>query len=115
MSSGIGFFLRLALVVDGCLIGQQVGDADEPSAFIERELERRDAAAAELSTLLERAFEVGALRVELVDEDHSRDAVPGSERPEPLGLDLDAFDGRDDEHREVRYRQRKLGLGEEVR
>ena len=64
----------------------------------DRELERRDAGAEPLLQLVERAVERRALAVELVDEDHARDAALLGELPRDLGLHLDALDRGDDEH-----------------
>ena len=65
---------RLAAVVEVRGVGQEVGDAAERGLLADRQLERRDAGAEPVADLVERALEVGALTVELVDEHHARDA-----------------------------------------
>ena len=67
----------------------------------ERELERRDLRAERLHELLQRPFERGPLAVELVDQDRAGQAGLDRQLPGDLGLDLDAVDGRDDEHDRV--------------
>ena len=80
----------------------------------DRELERRDAGAELLLQLVERAVERRALAVELVDEDHARDAALLGHLPRDLGLHLDALDRGDDAHDEVDRAQRRGDVADEV-
>ena len=84
---------RRAAVVEERRVGQEVGDAAERGLLADRQLERRDAGAEPVAELVERALEVGALPVELVDEHHaghaelrrrsSRSRRSGPRRPRP--------------------------------
>ena len=96
-------------------VGQQIDDAAEVSLLSDRELERSDAGAEAVLELVERALERRALPVELVDEDHARDAALLGHLPGDLGLHLDALDRRDDAHHEVDGAQRRGDVTDEVR
>ena len=80
---------------------EQLDHAPEVGLLADRELERRDPGAERGLELVERAIERRPLTVELVDEDRPRHAELLRHAPRGQGLDLDALDRRDDEHREV--------------
>ena len=102
-----------ALVGDGG-VGQEVGDTAERGLGADGELEGSDARAEGVLQLLEGPGEVGALTIELVDEDEAGEPHLGGSLPHQLGLDLDAFDRADDEYRQVGYSQRRHGVGAEI-
>jgi hypothetical protein len=64
--------------------------------------------------VVDRAVEVGADPVHLVDEGEPRDVVLVGLAPDGLGLGLDAGDGVEDRDRAVEDAQRALHLGREV-
>ncbi len=88
-------------VVLEAFVREHVGDPVQLLLLAEGQLERDEPAAEERPELVERAVEVGARLVLLVDEHHPRDAEGGAAAPRRLRADLDAVDGTDHEHGEV--------------
>ena len=95
-------------------VGEHVGDAVQLLLLAEGQLERDEPAAERRPQLVERAVEVGARLVLLVDEHEARDAEGGATAPRRLRAHLDAVDGADHEHGEVGDRQRRVHLAGEV-
>ena len=71
-------------------------------------------APSRLTDLLERALEIGADAVHLVDEADARDAVLVGLPPDRFALGLDPFDGAEDHERPVEHAQAALDLGGEI-
>ena len=116
-SSGIVLVLELGpelVLPDEGPVLDQVDDADELVLGADRELDRQRVGAEAVAHRLDRAVEVGADAVHLVDEGDARDAVLVGLAPDGLGLGLDAGDGVEDGDRAVEDAQRALDLDGEV-
>ena len=99
----------LASLVDVRLHADEVDGSPERLLFADRNLERHDAAPEFLAQRLDDAVERGALAVHPVDDEEHRALELRGELPGPLGLDLDARDGVENEERRRRRRARRPG------
>ena len=88
------------VVVRGRVV-EQVDHAVEVGLMPDGQLHRRHAGAEGGPDVGQRAVEVGPLAVELVDDDHPRDAEAGGGAPGVLGLGLHAVGGTDDDDGQV--------------
>jgi len=105
--AGVGF-------VEGGGVVEEVDDPAETRLGPDGELDRGDAGAEGLADVGQGAVEVGALAVELVDDDHPGQAQGGGGSPGVLGLGLYAVDGADDDDGHVGQGQGHLHVGAEV-
>ena len=106
----------LAVLRAVVLVGLHVDEVDHAADLVlraDRDLGRDHVRAEGALERLERAEEVGALAVEHVHEDQARDAELGRALPEPLGRDLDAHHGVDDEDGGLAHAQRAERVGDE--
>ena len=101
------------VVVRGRVV-EQVDHAVEVGLVPDRQLDRRHAGAERRPDLGQRAVEVGALPVELVDHDHPRHAEPGGRPPGVLGLGLHAVGRADHDDGQVDVGQGRDHLAGEV-
>ena len=82
--------------------------------FAERQLDRDDLAGAVAVQRLERAVEAGALAVQPIDDDDSRQSERGGFGPQLLGLHFDAGDSIDDDDGGFGDAERGAGVSQEV-
>ena len=106
---------RPGRVVVGGGVVQKVDDAVEVRLVADGELDRGHPGTEGLSDVGQRAVEVGALAVQLVDHDHPGQAESGSGPPGILGLGLHAVGRADDDHRQVDVGEGGHHLSGEVR
>ncbi len=110
--------LAPAAALDGFLAERlhvdQVDDSLDLVLCADRDLRRDDVRAEGALQLLQRAEEVGALAVEHVHEQHSRDVELGRARPQADRRDLDSHHGVDHEHGGLAHPQRAQGVGHEA-
>ena len=64
--------------------------------------------------LRDKALRLRPHAINLVDKENGGDAKLHEDRHEELGLRLDAFDGRDDEHRAIEHAKGALDFGDKV-
>ena len=114
MSCGSGAPLALALG-DERLHVDQVDDAAHLVLRTDRDLGGGDVVAEGALQRLEGAKEVGALAVEHVDEDESRQALVVGPLPEPVGVHLDPHHSVDDDNRGIGDAQGGDCVGDEAR
>jgi hypothetical protein len=100
--------------VDDRLFAEQVDVAREGILRADRQLDRHGARAQARADRLQRAVEVGADAVHLVDEGDARHTVPVGLPPDRLGLGLDPGDGVKNGNRAVEDAQAPLDLNREV-
>jgi hypothetical protein len=91
------------------------GDAGRARAELAYRAHRDDRRRQPLGDVSQQALIARATPVDLVHEQHGRDAQPLQRAHQDAGLRLDPFDGRDHQHRPVEHAQRPLHLGDEVR
>ena len=95
-------------------VGEQVDDTAKGRFLADRQLERRDAGTELRLQVVERPFERRPFPVELVHEHGAGELGLLGHSPRHLGLHLDAFDGRHDEHGEVGGAQGSGNVAHEV-
>ena len=91
------------------------GEASRARAQLMRRAHRDDGRRQPLGDIPQQALVTRAAPVDLVHEQHGRDAQPLQRPHQDAGLRLDALDGRDHQHRPVEHAQRAFHLGDEVR
>ena len=110
--------LGLARAVAGVLVGDHVQHVDDAAKVLlaaDRDRDRDAARRELLLDRLERGGEVGAVAVEVVDEDDARLLELVAAAPQPRGHDLDARHARDREERALHDPQRAERVGHEAR
>ena len=106
--------LAEVVLVDDRLHLHEVDHAGEVGLVADRQLDLDRLGAQAVDHRLDRALEVGAGAVHLVDEGDARDAVLVGLAPDRLGLGLDAGHGVEDRDGAVEHAQRALHLDREV-
>jgi hypothetical protein len=104
----------LAPLVDEGLHVDQVDDASYLMLGADRDLGRDHVRPEGSLQRVQRGEEVGALAVEHVDEDEPGQALGVGALPESFGLNLDAGDAVDDDHRRVGGPQRRRRVRDEA-
>ncbi len=107
--------LGAAGIVEIRLIPEEVGNTVEGFLLSDRELDRCNSRSEPVAQLCDGAFERGAFLVELVDEYHARRIESFCDTPCVLGLNFDAFDGIDNEDREVGNSESRVEFARVVR
>ena len=108
------FRAEFAAFPDDRLHLDEVDDAEELVFLADRQLQRQRDDVQLLLQRVERAEEVGAGAVQLVDEDDARHVVAVGEPPVGLRLRLHAGDALDDEDRAVEHAQAAVHLDVEI-
>ena len=111
---GDGHLGRLAVLVDGGVLLDDVDVAAERIGGADREVDGRDLRAESGLQLVERRVVVRVLAVHLVDEDQARQPARVGELPDLLGADLDAGGGIDHHDGRVDRGERLDHIGLEV-
>jgi hypothetical protein len=88
---------------------------DGERVFPERAVHRHDGRRQPLADRFEHSVRVGAAAIGLVHEEQRRDAEPLQRPHQQRRLRLNAFDGRDHEHRAVEHVEHAFHLRDEVR
>ncbi len=101
-------------VVDDLLREQADETADRRVVGVHGQVERHDALAEHALADREHVLEVGALLVELGDDDGARHPHRGALLPQQLGRGVDAVHGRHDEQRGVRGAEPGAEIAHEV-
>ena len=108
-----------AVLASGAVVGVglHVDEVDHASDVVlgaDRDLGRDDVLTERGLQRLERAEEVGPLAIEHVDEQEPRQVKFSGALPEPVGVDLDAHHGVDDEHGRLADPERAQRIGDEA-
>ena len=97
------------------LHGDQVDKTRERLLLTDRKLNRDDLAAAGFAERGERPFEARPVAVETVQDHEAREFEFFGDRPDLLGLHLDAGDGIDHQHGGIDDAHGRSGVAQEVR
>ena len=106
--------LAEVVLVNRCLLGDEVDDAGELGLRADRQLNRDRVGAEALDHRADAHLEAGAGAVHLVDVGDARHLVGVGLAPDGLGLRLDAGDRVEDGYCAVEHAQRTLDLDGEV-